>query len=379
MNTDEISLAPESTDTDEQPLTLYGSVVSYFTGKLENYLRVKGVPYRLQAMQMPGDFKKVKAAVGVEQMPAIQLADGRWMTDSSKIIQWFEAQSPAHSLIPDDPVQAFLCFLIEDYADEWLWRPAMHYRWHYPVDAQFASRTIVDEMSSGVLLPSALKRLWITQRQRRYFTTGDGVMPQNIEGVERIYLRLLEQLQAIFEQRDFILGDKPSLADIGLAGPFFRHFAFDPIPLEILRNKAPAVLEWVARLWNTRIEQCHGRWLEGVPEDLTPLLNDIGQHYLPYLNANAAAVERGQSHFDVSVAGVDYRGARASRYRVWCLAQLRERYERLPNEAAKVVRDLLEENHCWEPLWSYGSLPLLAGQEQGLPFSGDNNALGIER
>jgi len=312
-------------------------------------------------------------------MPAIQLADGRWLTDSSKIIEWFETQSPGRALIPDDPVQAFFCFLIEDYADEWLWRPAMHYRWHYPVGAQFASRTIVDEMSSGVPLPGAFKRLWITQRQRRYFTAGDGITPKNVEGVERIYLRLLEQLQAIFEQRDFILGGRPSLADIGLAGPFFRHFAFDPVPLEILRNKAPAVLEWVARLWNTRMDQCSGSWQEGIPEDLTPLLNDIGQHYLPYLNANAMAVEQGQEGFDVSVAGVDYRGARASRYRVWCLQQLRERYQGLPAQAAQTVRDKLEASSCWQPLWAYATLPLLPEQEQGLPFSGNNNALGVER
>jgi len=378
VNTPELNTA-ETTDAEQPPLTLYGSTVSYFTGKLENYLRVKGVPYRLQAMQMPGDFKKIKAAVGVEQMPAIQLADGRWLTDSSKIIQWFETQLPEHALIPGDPVQAFFCFLIEDYADEWLWRPAMHYRWHYPLGAQFASRSIVDEMSSGVPLPGALKRLWITWRQRRYFTTGDGITAQNVEGVERIYLRLLEQLQAIFERRDFLLGDRPSLADIGLAGPFFRHFAFDPVPLEIMRNKAPAVLEWVARLWNSRMDQCSGSWLEGVPADLTPLLNDIGQHYLPYLNTNAAAVERGEKDFDVSVAGVDYCGARASRYRVWCLEQLRERFQNLPTEAAQAVRTRLQATHGWEPLWDYQPLPLLPEQEQGLPFSGDNNALGIER
>jgi len=362
-----------------ESVTLYGSHVSYFTGKLENYLRVKGVPYRFLAMQMPGDFKKVKAAVGVEQMPAVQLADGRWLTDSTKIIEWFENQTPENSLIPDDPVQAFFCFLIEDYADEWLWRPAMHYRWHYPLGAQFASRLIVDEMLSDLPLPAWLKRLGITQRQRQGFTSGDGVTPHNVKGVEAIYLRLLEQLQAIFKQRDFILGSRPSLADIGLAGPFFRHFAFDPVPLEIMRNKAPAVLEWVARLWNTRLDQCHGSsWLKGMPEDLSPLLSDIGLHYLPSLNANAAAVERGALKFDMSVAGVDYPSARSSRYRVWCLQQLRERYQQLPADAAAAVRDILETHGCWSPLWVCEPLPLLSEQEQGLPFAGDSRALGLK-
>ena len=31
--------------------------------------------------------------------------------------------------------------LLEDYADEWLWRPAMHYRWSYEADARRAAIT----------------------------------------------------------------------------------------------------------------------------------------------------------------------------------------------------------------------------------------------
>ena len=95
-------------DTALQPITLYGSNISYFTGKLENYFRLKGVPYTFQAMQAPRDFKMIEKNVGVSQMPAIQLGDGRWMTDTTKIIQWFEAQFPNNALIPQDPLQAFL-------------------------------------------------------------------------------------------------------------------------------------------------------------------------------------------------------------------------------------------------------------------------------
>jgi hypothetical protein len=31
-------------------------------------------------------------------------------------------------VIPLDPLVAFVSRLVEDYADEWMWRPAMHYR-----------------------------------------------------------------------------------------------------------------------------------------------------------------------------------------------------------------------------------------------------------
>ncbi len=353
-----------------QPITVYGSDISYFTGKLENYFRLKGVPYEFRAMQAPADSKKIEREVGIYQVPAIELGDGRWMTDSTKTIQWFEKMFPDDPILPPDPLQAFICFLLEDYADEWLWRPAMHYRWYYAEGAQLQSRHLVNEHMRRIALPGYLKRWMFRLRQRSGYTSGDGISNESVSGVEQIYQRTLQQLQAIFEHRPFILGDRPSLADIGFSGPFFRHFALDPIPLEIMRKQAPAVLEWVARLWNRSMKDCSGEWLGGIPDDLSPILNEIGQHYLPYLCANVDAVANGKKRFDATIGGVAYKGARYSRYRVWCLQELRLHFNSLPNEAQSAAHDLLERHGCWEPLWRQQNLPLLPGQEQGLPFRG---------
>ena len=360
-----------------QPIVLHGSNISYFTGKMENYFRVRDIPYELRSIEFPGDRKKLEKTLGLMQFPALQLGDGNWMTDTTKIIQWFEASYPQIGLLPDDPVQRFVCLLLEDWADEWWWRPAMHYRWHYPEGAHFASRHLADELMQNVPVPGALKRLMLRKRQRGGYTTGDGITAENVAEVEVMFLRLLGQLQAIFSDRPFILGERPSLADIGLSGPFFRHFALDPVPLEIIRQQAPAVLEWVARLWNTRMEQCGGNWLPGIPKDLGPLLDDIGDAYLPYLCANVDAVAAGTPRFDVEVGGVAYHRARYSRYRVWCLQEQRSHYLALPEQAQTDVRVLLERHGCWEPLWRQQRLPLLPGQEEGLPFRGDTKMIGV--
>ena len=42
-----------------QPITLYGSNISYFTGKLENYFRAKGVLYVFRALQAPADGRTI--------------------------------------------------------------------------------------------------------------------------------------------------------------------------------------------------------------------------------------------------------------------------------------------------------------------------------
>jgi glutathione S-transferase len=350
---------------------LYGSNISYFTGKMENYFRVKGIAYCLEPMLFPKSVKTNIARVGVSQMPVVQLPDGRWMTDTTAMIQWFEAHFPEPAILPPDPLQRLVCLLLEDYADEWLWRPAMHYRWYYPEGAHLQSRHLADELLRGLPLPGALKRWQLRHRQRSGYTRGDGIGAATVPGVEAIYLRTLDQLQAIFAQRDFLLGDRPSLADIGFSGPFFRHFALDPVPLEILRNRAPAVLAWVARLWNSHPGNLRGAWQTGIPDDLGPLLDEVGRAYLPYLCANVEAVQAGQRRFDAEIDGVPYRRARYSRYRVWCLAQLRRHVNALPDDARPEAETLLQRHGCWEPLFRQPDLPLLPGQEQGLPFRAD--------
>jgi glutathione S-transferase len=360
-----------------KPVILYGSNISYFTGKMENYFRVKNIPYLLRSMQFPAFEKLMKNKVGLQQMPAVELPDGRWITDSTKMIQWFESQQSENKLTPKDPIQAFICFLLEDWADEWWWRSAMHYRWYYSEGAEFASRHLAVELLGSVPAPIWIKKLVLKRRQRAGYTAGDGMTRHNIESVEANFKTLLNNLERIFTNRPFIFGDRPSIADIGLSGPFFRHFALDPVPLEIIRQEAPAVLSWVSRLWNTRIEYCSGSWLEGIPDDLEPLLDEIGNTYLPYLCANIDAVNSNKKHFDVDVGGMLFKGARYSQYRVWCVSELRAHYQALPDQSKRTTRKILEKHGCWEPLWRHEKLPLLNNQEVGLPFKADTKMVGV--
>lgn len=55
--------------------------------------------------------------------------------------------------------------------------------------------------------------------------------------------------------------------------------------------------------------------------------------------------------FDVTIQGTSYRGLPVSRYRVWCLEELRRHSEALSGDAATDARELLERHGCWEPLW----------------------------
>jgi glutathione S-transferase len=357
------------------PLKLYGSNISYFTGKMEMYLRAKGIPYEFITLTGWGEMPRVKKATGAAQMPAVRLADGRWMTDTTPMIAWLEQQAPAPPLLPENPEQQFFSLLLEDYADEWLWRPAMHFRWYGDEGAMQLSRHIASEIMVGIPLPGWLKRLYFRRRQRGSYTAGDGINENNRLQVEAVYHDNLAWLTAILTQRPYLLGNSPSLVDIAFMGPMFRHFSQDPEPAEIMRQQAPAVWEWVARLWNCGPRALRGDWVTGVPDDWSPWLDDIGRAYLPYLCDNAVAVQSGKKHFSPTVGSVTYNNARVSVYRVWCLEQLRTHYRALPPDSAERVQQRLRQHDCWEPLWRTNPLESSVNHNTNPPFGTDTKML----
>jgi glutathione S-transferase len=132
---------------------VYGAKVSYFTGKFEAYLRYREIPYEYRALDSRHYRKVIPQQLGAAQYPTVELDDGRWMSDTTPMIAWLERERPGVEVIPADPAQRYLSLLIEDYADEWLWRPAMHYRWSYAPDRYLASSEIVDELIQIPIVP----------------------------------------------------------------------------------------------------------------------------------------------------------------------------------------------------------------------------------
>jgi glutathione S-transferase len=272
------------------------------------------------------------------------------MTDTTPMIAWLESQHPEPIVIPREPVQAFVSRLVEDYADEWMWRPAMHYRWSHEPDARLLSHAIAAELLSDVPAPLWLRRAIIRQRQFRGYVRGDAVTRSTRAHVEGIYLRTLDALEVMLRSRPFLLGDAPTLADFGFFASMFRHFGIDPTASAIMRARAPRVYAWVARVWNGR-SHAGDALLAGIPSDWDPVLDDVGAAYLPFLCANAEAWSAGRARFAVTIQGTTYARVPTSRYRVWCLEQLRRHHDALPESAQHTVRALLERHGCWEPLW----------------------------
>jgi glutathione S-transferase len=351
---------------------VYGSRISYFTGKLEAYLRYRGHAYTL--LPTYAHARDVAKGTGSTQMPAIQLEDGRWASDTTPLLAWFDARDGAPSIYPHDPALRFAALLVEDYADEWLWRPAMHYRWSYRLDRDHASGLLADEQVKRVRLPRALKRRMVVRRQRGGFVKGDGVTARTRAHVESGYFTALDRLEAIFARRCFVLGDAPSIADFGLIGPMLRHFGQDPTPANIMRERAPGVYEWVARMWNTRATSRATEWIPSIDAPLAALLREACETHLVQLRANAIAVAAGKDRFDQEIQGVAYEKLPTGRYRVWCLEALRLAWAGLDDAAREMLGRFLVEPGA-AVLWDT-TTPLGSGYdpEGRAPF---NRALNV--
>ncbi|HET6830764.1 MAG TPA: glutathione S-transferase family protein [Solirubrobacterales bacterium] len=350
-------------------MIVYGSEHSYFTGKLEAYLRYKEIPYERRPAGVWMYSWKLPRLLGGAQLPTVQLADGRWMTDTTPMIAWLEEQHPAPEVIPTASPQRFAALLLEDFGDEWLWRPAMHYRWSYPADRALLSRRLASELIR-LPLPLALRRRWFARRQLRLFVIGDGVDARTRPHVEAAYTRVLDILEPVLARRPFLLGGRPTIADIGLQGSMFRHFSLDPTPARIMRDRAPSVYEWVARVWAARASRIgDAPLLDGFPADLEPLLAETARTHLPMLAANATAFAAGRRSHDFTAAGATYRDVPTSRYRVWALDRIRRALLGLEGADRATTDQLLDRTGCLQPLLAAEPPP--SGHDPGghAPFS----------
>jgi glutathione S-transferase len=302
------------------PWIVHGTDASYFTGKLEAILRAKGIAYRLEPFS-EASMRRCARHTGVVQVPQVECPDGSWLVDTTLILEHLETLKPEPALGPRAPSVRFVCLLLEDFADEWLWRPAMHYRWSFPENARLMSAWL-SEHTAERRAPEWLKRRFWRRRQHGSFVAGDGVTAATRGAVEASYLDTLDALEPIFARRPYLLGERPTQADFGFFGPLFRHFASDPVPARILRARAPGVLEWVARMWNTRPERFAKEPLpEAIPADLGALLGLVARDYVPYLDANAKAHANGAARVRYAAGGVTF-DEPVKPYRAWCRDRL---------------------------------------------------------
>ncbi|ARN19001.1 glutathione S-transferase [Piscinibacter gummiphilus] len=267
---------------------LYGSPISYFTGKVRAYLDWKRVAYRevLSSAEVYRDV--ILPKVGFPVIPVLETGRGEVLQDSTDIIETLEQHIGGPSITPAGGVQRLAATLLELYGDEWLVIPAMHYRWHHNRD--WALRAF-GELNAPGATPD---EQWAIGSKRAGPFAQAAVLlgastPEMQAAIERSYEALLAELDAHFQAVPYALGSRPSMADFGLYGPLYAHQYRDPASGALMRRAAPNVVRWVQRL-ESQTTPLGGDFLphDEVPASLDPVFRRQMREQLPVLADSVA-------------------------------------------------------------------------------------------
>jgi glutathione S-transferase len=331
-------------------IPIVGMPGSPYSRKLRAVLRYRRIPY---AWITPGS--REHAALPrprVELLPQLLLPgdDGTLeaVTDSSPLIRRLEETHPGRSVVPPDPVLAFLDALVEDYADEWLTKAMFHYRWAFAPDVAHAAAILPRWFRpTGSDEETTLASRQFADRQvGRLGVVGSNATTAPV--IEDSYRRLLRLLDARLSESRFLLGDRPATADFALFGQLTQLAGFDPTSSAIALETAPRIVAWIDLVEDlSGLEPRDGGWLardEGMAA-LRPLLAEIGRVYVPFLVANAAALDRGDDQVRCTIDGRPWT-QRPFPYQRKCLAWLRAAYaELVPADRADAAA-VLQETGC---------------------------------
>ena len=269
---------------------------SLYSGKARAYLRYKGLAFEQSPATLNAYRKIILPRTGVAMIPVLLTPEGEALQDSSVIIDTLEARHPRRSVMPESPRQRLAALLLELYGDEWLLLPAMHYRWNFPEQ----NRDFIHGEFGRVLWPNGpawLRRAVGKRLGARFsgFVPRLGITAETMPAIERWWGETLDVLNTHFQQHRYLLGDRASIGDFGFVGPLYAHLGRDPYPAQMMRERAPKVMEWVQRM--NQLEPQIGDWLadDQVPETLDPIFRRLFGEQFPVLADVAAQLPRWQA------------------------------------------------------------------------------------
>jgi glutathione S-transferase len=334
-----------------RPLKLLGAPGSPYSRKLRAVLRFRRIPH-LWILRGSKDEGRVPE-IPVRLIPVLVFPgpEGRYdeaAVDSTPLIRRLEREHAGRSVIPPDPVLAFLDALLEDYADEWLTKCMFHYRWAFGPDVEFAAHVLprwsaIDKSEAEIAPRSKL----VSERQvGRLAVVGSN--PTTAPVIEASYRRLLQLLDARLTESAFVFGRRPASSDFGLYGQLTQLVQFDPTPMAIARAETPRVVAWLELVEDlSGLDAGEGDWIarSPFPQTLRALFCEVGRVYAPFLLANARALEAGAGRVECEVDGQPW-VQQPFAYQGKCLAALRAERAKLAADERRAADALLAGTGC---------------------------------
>ena len=238
----------------------YGWPASPYAAKTRAALRTSGLPWT-EAQPHGLTFAWLQAHIGRKVIPVLRCPDGRFVQDSSRIIDALQSASGV-GLTPATGFARVVALWLEVFADEWMIYAAMYFRWLYAGgDYDFMVRDFGRSSLPGLPPPLQDKAgLAVAEAMNQYLPVM-GVSETTGPAIEAASLRVLDAMQAHLDTTPFLLGASPCIADFAMYGPIAAHIGRDPWSAPVIDSR-PALRRWV---------DCLGR---GERSSAAPLVTD---------------------------------------------------------------------------------------------------------
>ncbi|MEQ8484132.1 MAG: glutathione S-transferase N-terminal domain-containing protein [Pseudomonadales bacterium] len=335
------------------PLRFRGAPGSPYSRKMLALLRYRHLPYEFLVADNAEN--RALPTPKVQLLPTFFLPNSAGeleaVVDSTPLIRRFEAEFAERRAVPEQPALAYLDYLIEDYADEWLTKAMFHYRWYYQDDIDKAG-SILPLWREPSMPPDvhAERARWIADRQiGRLYVVGSNDTTAPV--IEDSYRRFLAVFDRLLQRQPFVMGQRPGASDFGIYAQLTQLAKFDPTPAAICLAEAPRV-----HAWTDLVDDLSGwpaeasAWLavDQAGEVLGDLLAEIGRVYTPALLANAEALMAGRETMETTIDGRPWVQP-AFPYQGKCLQWLRQGFAALGAADQAAVRGIVAGSGC-EPL-----------------------------
>lgn len=325
----------------ELPLNIMGAPGSPYTRKMLSLLRYRRIPYRFIPSNRHRDPESEarypeRPKPKVHLLPIFYLKNESGMEeavcDSTPLIRTFEQTLKNYrSVVPDESALAFIDYLIEDYADEWITKAMFHYRWSYSADIKKAGDMLPrwnNTTTPDAVIRDRSEEIANLQISRLRYVGSNEVTRKTIE---KSFARFLHLLNAHLENFPFMLGGRPSACDFAIYGQLTCLALFDPTPQALIVENVPRVYAWTESLEDlSGYETLKTDWIDSValPPTLVSFLNEIGKIYGPYLHANAEAHASRATEFTTTLSGRPWT-QQTFNYHVKCLDNIHKNFETL--------------------------------------------------
>jgi glutathione S-transferase len=340
-----------------QDYELAGVQHSYYSAKVRACLQYKRLPYQEIGANIETLLNRVIPATGNQQFPVVFCPDGTVLKDGCDIVEVLEARHPERPIMPANHQLKFIATLIETLADEFFAIPMIYYRWIPEDTKQWGIGMFQTLLGKGVENPdmAALAHQMgeTVSTEIRSRLPKVGLDREEIQDKAQVITKeVCKLLDEHLAKTPFMLGDHPTLADLGMMNAMWGHLYLDPCePSMLIRNNFLHLNNWITNMHSGAGISDQGELY--ITDSLIPLLRYMGEAFATMMNDILAAADQtlpeaeagteapaGLGRIDTVLQDTEL-SRPATTYTAWRLQRVIEAYQNIPEQQQTATDNLL--------------------------------------